>query len=264
MTGTDAKQSPPPLSPPLPPGSGAPAETALLAAAAAGRLARLSVNGATLFGDPSGAAYWPARRTVLVADLHLEKGSGLARRGVGLLPPYDSRETLCRLAAVLTRFRPLRVISLGDSFHDGDAADRLSAEDGGRLAGLTGGRDWVWVVGNHDPAPPLDWGGRLASTLTDAPLVCRHEAEIEQPDGEISGHFHPKARVRTRAGAVSGRCFVTDGRRLILPAFGAYTGGLDVLHPAITRLFRDGCRVHLIGRDRLFRFDRSALGARGR
>jgi len=235
----------------------------LAAAAGARRLARLTVNGATLYGDPSGAAYWPARRTLFVADLHLEKGSGLAQRGVGLLPPFDSRETLARLAALVDLYQPDRLVSLGDSFHDGDAGARLGQEDGQELASLTAACDWVWIVGNHDPAPPQTWGGRIVPDLVDAPLVCRHEAEPGRPAGEVSGHFHPKARVATRGRAVTGRCFVTDGRRLILPSFGAYTGGLDVTMPAISRLFPTGFTAHLIGRNRIFAFRSTVLSERG-
>lgn len=238
-------------------------DSGLAVAAGARRLARLTVNGATLYGDPSGAAYWPARRTLFVADLHLEKGSGLAQRGAGLLPPYDTRETLARLAGLVHRYRPHRLVSLGDSFHDDGAGTRLGQDDGNRLSSLTAACDWVWIVGNHDPAPPETWGGRIAPDLVDAPLVCRHEADPARPAGEVSGHFHPKARVATRGRAVTGRCFVTDGRRLILPSFGAYTGGLEVTAPAISRLFPTGFTVHLIGRDRIFGFRSTALSPRG-
>ena len=209
--------------------------------------ARFNVNGALLAGDPSGALWWAERRVLVVADLHLEKGTGFAARGT-LLPPYDTRETLTRLEAVMARLSPDIVISLGDSFHDGGAATRLDAGDTALLSLLTAACDWRWIAGNHDPAPPADWGGRVESEIVLGSLVFRHEAIPDRGAGEISGHFHPKATVQTRARRISGRCFVTDGRRLVLPAFGAYTGGLDVTAPAIARLFPQGFDIHLIGR----------------
>lgn len=209
--------------------------------------ARFLLNGAELTADFSGTLWWEERRLLVAADLHLEKGSGYARHGT-LLPPYDTRETLARLEAVMARLRPAMVICLGDSFHDGDAAARLDADDIALLSRLTSSCDWRWIAGNHDPAPPADWGGRVESEIVLGPLVFRHEAAAGSAAGEVSGHYHPKAAVQTRARRVSGRCFVTDGRRLILPAFGAYAGGLDVSDPAIGRLFPKGFDIHLIGR----------------
>lgn len=208
--------------------------------------ARFEVNGALLAGDPSGALWWAERRALIVADLHLEKGTGFARRGT-LLPPYDTRETLTRLEAVMNRLEPDIVVSLGDSFHDGDAATRLDAADTALLSRLTALCDWRWIAGNHDPAPPPNWGGRVEAEIVLGGLAFRHEALPDRGDGEVSGHYHPKATVQTRARRISGRCFVTDGQRLILPAFGAYTGGLDVSDPAIGRLFPRGFDIHLIG-----------------
>ena len=186
----------------------------------------------------------------MVSDLHLEKGSGFAARGA-LLPPYDTAATLARLSEAIDRLEPHRVICLGDSFHDGGAGARLSAGDADRLAELTAARDWIWITGNHDPEPPAHWGGRVMDELVDGALVFRHEARSGAV-GELSGHFHPKASVRTRARRVTGRCFVGDGRRLILPAFGAYTGGLDVLDPAISGHLDRNFHIHLIGRERLY------------
>lgn len=220
--------------------------------------ARFLLNGAELTADFSGALWWEERRLLVAADLHLEKGSGYARHGT-LLPPYDTRETLARLEAVMARLLPAMVICLGDSFHDGDAAARLEAGDIALLSRLTSSCDWRWIAGNHDPAPPADWGGRVASEIVLGPLVFRHEAMAGSAAGEVSGHYHPKATVQTRARRVSGRCFVTDGRRLILPAFGAYAGGLDVSDPAIGRLFPKGFDIHLIGRAKVH----SLPGARG-
>lgn len=213
----------------------------------------LTVNGATLVPEPSGALWWPDRELLVVADLHLEKGSAFASRGQ-LLPPYDTATTLERLAEAVRRRQPRRLVCLGDSFHDPEAAERLAPEARNRIRALTAALDWVWVAGNHDPAPPAGLGGRVAGELVEGGLVFRHEAVATRAAGELSGHFHPKARVRLRARGFSGRCFVGDGRRLVLPAFGAFAGGLDVLSPAIRRLFPDGFEVALLGRRAVYRF----------
>jgi DNA ligase-associated metallophosphoesterase len=225
--------------------------------------AALGVNGAELVADGSGALFWPARRTLMVADLHLEKGSAFAARGV-LLPPYDTVATLRRLTAAIDRHRPERVVCLGDSFHDAGAAARLAPDHAALIARLTAAREWIWIAGNHDPAPPAAWGGEVAQEITLGPLVLRHRAAEAGPaPGEVSGHYHPKASVRLRGkgsmGCFTGRCFVTDGRRVILPAFGAYAGGLDVLDPAVAGLFPRGFRVRLLGRSGVYDFPKSAL-----
>lgn len=217
-------------------------------------MSQVIVNGAALTADRSGALVWPAEATLIVADLHLEKGSGFAQRGT-LLPPYDSASTLLQLAAAIDAWRPRRVLCLGDSFHDRDAAVRLGADELATLQGLVERVDyWVWITGNHDPVAPERLGGQVASEITIGPLVFRHEALPGPRPGEISGHFHPKASVDTRGGRVSGRCFIEDSNRLILPAFGAYTGGLDIRDPAIRSLFASDFSAHLIGRDRVHRF----------
>ena len=214
--------------------------------------------GERLLADPGGALIWPARDTLVVADLHLEKGSAFAINGTPL-PPYDSRETLRRLDAALGHYAPKRVICLGDSFHDGAAAERLSDEECATLRRLTGAHDWIWIAGNHDPAPP-DWlGGAVTAEYRAGPLIFRHEAERETSPGEVSGHYHPKATVHTRRRKVTGRCFVTDGHRLILPAFGAYTGGLDVHDPAIERLLQERYTVLVCGRSRVHRIPREVI-----
>ncbi|MCC6471349.1 MAG: ligase-associated DNA damage response endonuclease PdeM [Alphaproteobacteria bacterium] len=213
----------------------------------------LVINGAALLADPSGALFWPAAATLVVADLHLEKGSGFARRGT-LLPPYDSAATLRRLAAAVDAHRPRRVLCLGDSFHDAHAPKRLESGEIAILAELTRRTDWIWIAGNHDPDPPKGLGGRVASEVTEGPLVFRHEAHPDAIAGEVSGHFHPKASIPTRGRRVSARCFVEDGNRLILPAFGAYAGGLDVFDPAIRGLLARDFAVHVIGRERVHRF----------
>lgn len=216
------------------------------------------INGVALETDPLGVCLWRERRTLIVADLHFEKGSSLARRG-HLLPPFDTRATLKTLERAIERHGPERVICLGDSFDDTGGASRLDRADRDHLGRLMADRDWIWITGNHDPDVPADLGGRIVPELVDGPLVFRHEATANRiTAGEISGHFHPKARIRTRARAISARCFVSDGRRLILPSFGAYTGGLAVTDPAITVLFPDGFNIWLLGRDRIHAFPGSA------
>lgn len=217
----------------------------------------IRLNGAELLADRSGALVWPDMRTVAVADLHLEKGSSYARYGTQL-PPYDTRTTLDRLADVLARYRPETVVCVGDSFHDTAAADRVSPADQSRLSEFTESRDWIWICGNHDPAPPKFWGGRSEPFWVIGPVVFRHEADLRGAAGEVSGHFHPKAGLSVRGRHLSGRCFVSDGRRLILPAFGTYAGGLDVRDDAIANLFRSGFFAYLIGRSGLVKIPYSS------
>jgi uncharacterized protein len=217
--------------------------------------ASFDFQAASLLADASGALYWPETETLAVADLHLEKGSAFAANGTPL-PPYDSRETLRRLSAVLRRHRPRRVICLGDSFHDSDGASRLARDEIDTLRGLTAAHEWIWITGNHDPEPPAGLGGIATPEYRSANLVFRHEA-ARKAEGEISGHYHPKASVSARNRRVGGRCFVTDGRRLILPAFGAYAGGLDVRDPAIERLLGRDYTVFILGRSRVHAFQRS-------
>jgi DNA ligase-associated metallophosphoesterase len=205
-----------------------------------------AVNGVELVADADGIAYWPATETLLVADLHFEKGSSFARRGQ-LLPPYDTGITLQRLAAVLARWQPRRVVALGDSFHDSQAAMRLSTEDRETLLSLMHGRDWVWITGNHDPAPPAGLGGEGLSEMREGGLILRHEPQVDPEAGEIAGHLHPCATVVRRGKAVRRSCFAVSRHRMILPSFGAYTGGLDVFHPAFDGLF-DGRTFHALMR----------------
>jgi len=212
--------------------------------------APIHLAGERLLLDPAGVLFWPATRTLVVADLHLEKGSAFAARGRAL-PPYDTRETLERLGLALRRYRPARLIALGDSFHDRDGASRLCPHDALLLARLLAGIDVVWVLGNHDPVPPAGLPGAAAEIVSEGGLTFRHQAEPGAM-AELSGHFHPKATMPTRCGAVTRPCFVADGRRIVLPAFGAYTGGLDAFDPAVARLFPRGARIFLLGRERLF------------
>lgn len=223
---------------------------------------RIALAGAVLQADLRGALFWPSEATLIVADLHLEKGSSYARGRSQFLPPYDTRATLDTLAGVMRQHAPRRVICLGDSLHDPAGADRMDREDAERIASMTGSCDWLWIAGNHDPHPPARWGGTVLSEAVIGSVSFRHQAH-EEPladgTGEISGHFHPTASVSTRAARIRGRCFAADGRRLVLPAFGAYAGGLDVLDPAIAGLFGPSFDVVMLGRQRLFAFPSSAL-----
>ena len=226
--------------------------------------APLHLGGERLMLDPAGVLYWPAARLLAVADLHLEKGSACARRGA-LLPPWDSRVTLDRLLLAIAQWRPDIVVALGDSFHDRDAAERLPAADAQRLHRIGAQARLVWVLGNHDPEPPTRFPGEHGTAFALGPLRFRHQATEGPQDGgvELCGHHHPKARIATRGGTISRPCFVADSRRLMLPAFGAYAGGLDVGSAAIGRLFPRGGRAFLLGTQRLFSFALAAGGAGG-
>lgn len=214
--------------------------------------AAIRLGDADLLADASGGLIWPARRLVVVADLHLEKGSAFARRGQ-LLPPYDTRSTLSQLEALLRRCRPRRVISLGDGFHDRHGSERLATADRARLQALIRCCDWLWLSGNHDPEPPARLGGRSAPEVRIDGLVFRHVPGGAPASGELAGHLHPVARLRRRGRSVGRPCFVCDGRRLLLPAFGAYTGGLDVLAPPIRHLFESEPATYLLGRSTVHR-----------
>ncbi len=216
--------------------------------------------GERLMLDPGGALFWPARKTLIVSDMHLEKGSAAATRG-SLLPPWDTHATLERLALLMRRFSPERVIALGDSFHDRHGAARMQTADRTRLQRMTEAAAFTWVLGNHDPAPPDGIGGVSVEACELGSLLFRHEAITGAIAGEICGHHHPKAQIPARGTTVTRPCFVFDGKRLMLPALGAYTGGLDVRDPAIARLFPRGFRVFLLGRDRLFTFAFNRLAA---
>ena len=227
-------------------------EHAKAATSAGARDHIIAIGGATLIADPAGALYWPDEKLLVAADLHLEKGSAFAKRGV-LLPPYDTATTLGRLARLVEHYAPRVLIALGDSFHDDHGPVRMSDLDRIKLRGLQRGRDWIWIAGNHDPELPQDLGGRFADVLAFGPLTFRHEPSDNAPDGEIAGHLHPVARVAQRGRAVSRRCFAGDGRRLVMPAFGAYAGGLNVRDQAIFALFGTlGFTAHMLGAQRLY------------
>ena len=223
------------------------------------RGADILVCGKHFSTDPSGALYWADQRTLIVADLHLEKGSAAARKG-SMLPPYDSRSTLVRLASAVDRFDPDRVIALGDSFHDQTAADRLPQLDRDRLEILRQGREWYWISGNHDPVLP-DWlGGVVCSALSVEGVKFRHEPTAGAKSFEIAGHLHPVAKLTRRGSNVRRKCFVSNGDRLIVPAFGSYTGGLNVLHKAFTALFEDGdFHVWMLGREEVYPLSKRQL-----
>jgi DNA ligase-associated metallophosphoesterase len=213
------------------------------------RVATVNVAGVTLIADLSGAFYWEQQSLLVVSDLHLEKGSSFAVRGT-LLPPYDTVATLGRLAAVVARHDPRMVIALGDSFHDRRAHDRLSAPDREAIAALQVRRDWIWISGNHDPALSGDLGGVVASEVAIGPIVFRHEPSGAA--GEIAGHLHPKARVTTRGRSMERRCFACDGERAVMPAFGAYAGGLSIRDAAFSKIFQTlGFMAHVLGDTRL-------------
>ncbi|MGH6872535.1 MAG: ligase-associated DNA damage response endonuclease PdeM [Rhizomicrobium sp.] len=211
----------------------------------------IAVNGEELVLDAAGALWWPAERTLVFADLHFEKGSSYARKGQ-MLPPYDTRTTLKRMARLVAAHEPARVIALGDSFHDRDAADRLDAEERAMLARLAGLAEWIWIAGNHDPEPPAWLGGRIAEEIAIGALIFRHEPLPGSSPGEIAGHLHPCARVTRHGRSLRLRCFASDGARMVLPAFGAYTGGLDIRDRALRSLFADALRAYVLGKARVY------------
>ena len=221
----------------------------------------VGVQGVVLEVFPEGALWWADTRMLVVADLHLEKGSSFARRGQ-LIPPYDTAETLAHLARLIARLQPQAVVALGDSFHDDDGAARLSVSHRVMLKGLQIGREWIWIAGNHDPNRPSDVGGTALDELAVGSLVFRHEPAPAPAAGEIAGHLHPCARVYGRGKSVRRRCFAGDGQRLILPAFGAYTGGLDVLDRAFAGLLAEETfRAFVLGDDRVYPVGMKALRA---
>lgn len=202
-----------------------------------------TLNGAALVARPSGALWWPDRRLLCISDLHLGKSERIARLGGTLLPPYDTRETLIRLREEVEIFDPWTVICLGDSFDDLDSERGLSPEDQRILLAMLAGRRWIWIAGNHDPGP-VETGGTWVQEHVTRPLIFRHIATDDAPAGEISGHFHPKARV---PGHPARPCFLVDEVRVILPAFGAYTGGLSIKDPAFRPLISPRAKALMTG-----------------
>lgn len=213
----------------------------------------LSFAGHEFFASPEGALHWPAQQALLVADLHLEKASWFARLGQ-FLPPYDSLATLQALAAEIDRTGVRRLYCLGDSFHDRFGCDRLPATARELLASLTARLDWVWIVGNHDVGFIDHCGGRILEEVDVGGVILRHEAVEHDPRPEMSGHFHPKLRLSLKGRSVSRRCFVASGTKLIFPAYGALTGGLDAGHPEIVRKVGANASALVPVTDRLLRF----------
>lgn len=222
-------------------------------------LAHGEVRGVATIYDPCGALYLPDLHMLVVSDLHLEKGSSFARRGQ-LIPPYDTAATLDMLAAVIARYQPRTVISLGDSFHDAKASERLPSLYAIRLKSLMEHRDWFWITGNHDPDRPADLPGDCVEELAIGPLTFRHEPSRTKAQGEVAGHLHPAARIVRRGRSVRRPCFASDGERLIMPAFGAYTGALNVLDRAFRGLFVDTLlRAYMLGQGKVYPISHAIL-----
>ncbi|MCG8445838.1 MAG: ligase-associated DNA damage response endonuclease PdeM [Hyphomicrobiales bacterium] len=212
----------------------------------------ISVAGIGFEATREGGLWWAGEETLIVADLHLEKGSSYAERGT-LLPPYDTGATLERLEAVIARLEPKTVIALGDNFHDRGGGGRMPDVYRKKLTAIQIGRNWVWITGNHDPEPQADVGGDWCETLSFGPLHFRHEPKAGRAQGELAGHLHPVTRVQARGRGVRRRCFIGDGRRLVLPAFGALTGGIDARDSVFQQLFPSGAfRAWMIGENRLY------------
>jgi len=213
----------------------------------------LSVAHEDFLMDPSGALFWPREGLLAVADLHFEKGSAYAARRV-FLPPYDTAATLAALCEVVARYQPRSIVALGDSFHDAMGSARLSSQDQASLRDLQKARSWIWISGNHDPQAPIGLGGDVMDELAVGPIRFRHAPQAEAEAGEIAGHLHPMARVGGVGGTIRRRCFVSDGQRCILPAFGSFTGGLNLRDQAFDLLFRGmNPFAHVLGRDRVYR-----------
>ena len=224
------------------------------------RAGLIEAAGAAFAADVSGALWCAGAATLVVADLHFEKGSARAARGVHL-PPYDTRTTLKALAAVMARYRPRRLIALGDSFHDCGGPGRLDVDDLSAIRALSDAAEVFWVTGNHDPEIPAFVGGRVVSEVAIGGVVFRHEPQAgDHP--EVAGHLHPVAAVTSLGRRLRRRCFVSDGRRIVMPAFGAYTGGLNVLSEPFRPLFQGReFAVWMIGREAVHRVSARRLGA---
>lgn len=216
----------------------------------------LHLAGELLTPLPEGALWWAARRVLIVSDLHLEKGSNYAAAGQ-LLPPYDTGATLSRIERLAAIYQPETILSLGDSFHDRQSEFRLAPAYAERIRALTGAHDWVWIEGNHDPDPPAHLGGRAARVLRLDGLVFRHEPEGEA--GEIAGHLHPVAKVAGRGRSVRRRCFASDGARLVMPAMGAFAGGLNILDAAFSTVFPEGCMAFAMGQAQVYSVPQKSL-----
>ena len=213
---------------------------------------RFRVLDTPVLAEPDGVLVVPEAGLLVVSDLHFEKGSSFAAKGQ-MLPPYDTRTTLRRLGEAIDRHAPQTVMALGDSFHDLRADQRMHGADADRLADLVRRAErWIWIEGNHDPAPPPQFGGEVRHEIELAGLVFRHEPTEGPAPGEVAGHLHPCAKVRRKGRSVRNRCFATDGTRLVLPAFGAFTGGLNIRDEAFARCFGRTPDALVMGRDRVW------------
>ncbi len=212
------------------------------------------VHGVAAVCDPLGGLYLPETGMLVVSDLHLEKGAAFARRGM-MLPPYDTIATLKILASLISRYDPKIVVSLGDNFHDRKGSEHLPLPLREIIREMAKGREWVWINGNHDPDGTVDLPGSSVDEMFYGNLVFRHEPKAKAAEalGEIAGHLHPSATVRRRDKTVRRPCFATDGARLLMPAFGVMSGGLDLRHKAMRGLFDHAALIaHLMGRDRIY------------
>jgi hypothetical protein len=214
--------------------------------------ARLRLREHSLTADCSGVLWWPEFSTLVVSDLHLEKGSSFARKGM-MVPPHDTRITLEKLAQTVGRYQPERIISLGDSFHDGGGAARLPLPEKQALLGLMANREWIWISGNHDPEPPEGLPGICQFEFALGDLIFRHEPSEYYARGEVAGHLHPAGKIKARGAAVRRPCFISDTERLIMPAFGAFTGGLNVCSKPFAGIFDKKRQIaHLMSGERIY------------
>lgn len=216
-----------------------------------------SFAGETFFATGDGALFWPERQALLLADLHLEKASWFASFGQ-FLPPYDSLATLSSVRDTVELTGARRLYCLGDSFHDRFGCDRLPPDARALLLSLTGTLDWTWIIGNHDPGFADHCGGQIVEEATVGGIVLRHEAEADEAGPEMSGHYHPKLRIQLKGRNLSRRCFVMAETKLILPAFGSLTGGIDARHPQIMKQVGTSASALVPVSDRLLRFPLAA------
>ncbi len=223
-----------------------------------------SVSRAAMLGDLelvfdlSGALWLPQERVLVVADLHLEKGASFARRGQ-MLPPYDSAATLAALSLAVARHNPRCIIALGDSFHRRDSSRDLDEGCRASIAAMQAGREWLWITGNHDPLVPEGLGGTSADALVIRGVTLRHEPDAGEAGFEIAGHLHPAAKVRLRGRSIRRRCFAMSAGRCILPAMGAYAGGLNLMDSAFSPFLGCSLTAHMLGESRVFSVARAML-----
>jgi len=214
--------------------------------------ATISIGNLSLIPDASGVLFEPNERLLIVSDLHLEKASSLARRG-SLLPPYDTVDTLKRLSMAIDRLQPNTIISLGDTWHDIHGPSRMTDEANTIFASLRNTIDWIFITGNHDPDPPQNLSARVMNEIQIVGVNFRHEPQSNNTEPEIAGHLHPVAKIRAKGRSIRRKCFISDSTRCILPAFGSFTGGLNVLDQAFNPLFPDhNFLTHVVSSDQIF------------